>query len=186
MLVLLALYVALAGLLGKDGIGGFLKKVQEVQLLALSTSSSAAVMPLSLTVVEEKLKVREAVARFVIPLGTTINMGGTALYQGVAALFLAQVFGVDIGLSGMLLIVVTATGAAIGSPGTPGVGIVILASILSGLGIPSAGIALILGVDRILDMMRTTVNVTGDIATSVVVDRFLPLTEPATQLADTK
>lgn len=179
LLLLMMVYIIMAGMFGRNGIGGFLKNIQEVQLLALSTSSSAAVMPLSLTVTEDKLSIRPSVARFVIPLGTTINMGGTALYQGVAALFLAQVFGVDIGLGGMLLIVVTATGAAIGSPGTPGVGIVILASILGGLGIPSAGIALILGVDRILDMMRTAVNVTGDIATAVVVDRLVPATESA-------
>ncbi|MEQ9110018.1 MAG: dicarboxylate/amino acid:cation symporter [Rhodospirillaceae bacterium] len=184
LLALLCVYVIAAALFsrqGVGGIGGFLSHVREVQLLALSTSSSAAVMPLTLSVTENKLKVRSAVARFVIPLGTTINMGGTALYQGVAALFLAQVFGVDVGMSGMLLIVVTATGAAIGSPGTPGVGIVILASILVSLGIPSAGIALILGVDRILDMVRTAVNVTGDIATAVVVDRLVPLTADTTE-----
>lgn len=175
--VLMAFYVVLAGTLGRVGIGTFLRKVQSVQLLALSTSSSAAVMPMSLSVAENDIGVRSSIARFVIPLGATINMGGTALYQGVAALFLAQVFGVDIGWSGMLLIVITATGAAVGSPGTPGVGIVILASILSGLGIPAAGIALVLGVDRIIDMARTAVNVTGDIATAVVVERLVPTLE---------
>ena len=99
-------------------------------------------------------------------------MGGTALYQGVAALFLAQVFQVDIGLSGMLLIVVMATGAAIGSPGTPGVGIVILATILNSVGIPPTGIAIILGVDRLLDMCRTAVNVTGDLVACVTINHF--------------
>ena len=142
-------------------------------LLALSTSSSAAVMPLTLSTTEQKLGVRSGIARFVIPLGTTINMGGTALYQGVATLFLAQVFQVDIGISGMILVVVMATGAAIGSPGTPGVGIVILATILESVGIPAAGIALIIGVDRILDMCRTSVNVTGDMAASIVLNRLI-------------
>ena len=135
--------------------------------------SSAAVMPVTLTTVEEKLKVPDFVARFVIPLGTTINMGGTALYQGIATIFLAQVFNVDIGLAGILLIVVMSTGAAIGSPGTPGVGIVILATILTSVGIPAAGIAIILGVDRPLDMLRTVVNVTGDMVACLVAQRFV-------------
>jgi len=182
--LLLAFYVILAGIFGRAGVSGFLRQVQSVQLLALSTSSSAAVMPMSLSVAENDIGVRSSIARFVIPLGATINMGGTALYQGVAALFLAQVFNVDVGWSGMLLIVITATGAAVGSPGTPGVGIVILASILSGLGIPAAGIALILGVDRILDMARTAVNVTGDIATAVVIERLIPTLETTPRPTD--
>jgi len=150
----------------------FLGASREVLLLAFSTSSSAAVMPLTLSTVEEKLDVPSTVARFVIPLGTTINMGGTALYQGIATIFLAQVFNVDIGLAGILLIVVMATGAAIGSPGTPGVGIVILATILTSVGIPAAGIAIILGVDRPLDMLRTVVNVTGDMVACLVARRL--------------
>lgn len=167
--VLLAFYLLAVRLLGRRSPFGFLKNVRDVMLLAFSTSSSAAVMPATLTTTEQKLGVPEHIARFVIPLGTTINMAGTALYQAVAALFLAQVFGVEIGVAGMVLIVVMATGAAIGSPGTPGIGIVILASILSSVGIPPAGIAIILGVDRLLDMCRTAVNVTGDMVASVVV-----------------
>ena len=128
-------------------------------------------MPLTLTTVENRLKVRSEVARFVVPLGTTINMAGTALYQGVATIFLAQIFGIELGIGGIVLVVVMATGAAIGSPGTPGVGIVILATILSSVGIPAAGVAIILGVDRLLDMCRTVVNVTGDMVACVVVDR---------------
>jgi Na+/H+-dicarboxylate symporter len=129
--LLLLGYLIAARVLGGRRIGPFLGAAREVMLLAFSTSSSAAVMPVTLTTAEQKLGVRSHVARFVIPLGTTINMAGTALYQAVATLFLAQVFAVDIGLSGMILIVVMATGAAIGSPGTPGVGIVILATILT-------------------------------------------------------
>ncbi len=153
--------------------GRFIGHTREVLLLAFSTSSSAAVMPVTLSTVEEKLAVPAFVARFVIPLGTTINMGGTAIYQGIATIFLAQVFDVDVGLAGMLLIVVMATGAAIGSPGTPGVGIVILATILTTVGIPAAGIAIILGVDRPLDMLRTVVNVTGDMVACLVIQRMV-------------
>lgn len=151
----------------------FIKSVRELLLLAFSTSSSAAVMPLSIKTAEEKFGVRPSVSQFVIPLGATINMNGTALYQGVAAIFLAQVFGVDVGIGGLLLIIVTAVGASIGTPATPGVGIVILAMVLGTVGVPAAGIALIMGVDRILDMSRTAINVGGDIVASILMDRWV-------------
>ena len=151
----------------------FMARTREVLLLAFSTSSSAAVMPITLTTAEEKLGISTFVARFVIPLGTTINMGGTAIYQGIATIFLAQVFNIELGVAGFLLIVVMSTGAAIGSPGTPGVGIVILATILTSVGIPAAGIAIILGVDRPLDMLRTVVNVTGDMVACQVAQRIV-------------
>lgn len=169
--ILFGLYLATSAWVGTPP-SKFLRAAREPLLLAFSTSSSAAVMPVSLATSVGKLGVHAAVARFVIPLGTTINMGGTALYQGVAALFLAQVFGVEIGVTGMVLVVVMATGAAIGSPGTPGVGIVILATILTSIGVPAAGIAIILGVDRILDMCRTVANVAGDLVASQVVSRY--------------
>ncbi|MEP4380495.1 MAG: dicarboxylate/amino acid:cation symporter [Alphaproteobacteria bacterium] len=172
LFVLFRAYLLAVRVLGGLSPIAFLRATRDVLLLAFSTSSSAAVMPATLTATEEKLGVDVSIARFVVPLGTTINMAGTALYQAVAALFLAQVFGVEIGIAGMVLIVVMATGAAIGSPGTPGVGIVILASILTSVGIPAAGIAIILGVDRLLDMCRTVVNVAGDMAASVVIDRW--------------
>jgi Na+/H+-dicarboxylate symporter len=170
LLLLFLFYLTIVALRGRQVLKRFLGSIREVALLAFSTSSSAAVMPLSLSTAERKLNIKPTVARFVIPLGTTINMGGTALYQGVAAIFLAQVFQVEIGLPGMLLIVVMATGAAIGSPGTPGVGIVILATILNSVGIPPAGIAIILGVDRLIDMCRTAVNVVGDLTACVWLD----------------
>ncbi|GLQ05046.1 dicarboxylate/amino acid:cation symporter [Sneathiella chinensis] len=173
LLALLAINLLIIAILGRTNPITFLKQSREVILLALSTSSSAAVMPLTLSTTERKLRVRSGIARFVIPLGTTINMGGTALYQGVATIFLAQVFQIEIGLSGMILIVIMATGASIGSPGTPGVGIVILATILESAGIPASGIALILGVDRILDMCRTSVNVIGDMSASIVLNRIM-------------
>lgn len=160
----------------------FIGLTREVLLLAFSTSSSAAVMPLTLSTVEEKLDIAPFIARFVIPLGTTINMGGTAIYQGIATIFLAQVFSVDISLASIMLIVVMSTGAAIGSPGTPGVGIVILATILTTVGIPAAGIAIILGVDRPLDMLRTVVNVTGDMVACQVAQRLVGRNETTTPI----
>jgi len=151
----------------------FLNSARDVQLLAFSTSSSAAVMPLTIKTAEERLGVRPSIAQFLVPLGTTVNMDGTALYQGAATVFLAQVFGVDLSLGALVLVVVTTVGASIGSPATPGVGIVILATVLASVGVPASGIALIIGVDRILDMTRTAVNVTGDLTACVVMDRWL-------------
>ena len=152
----------------------FLRGSRDVLLLAFSTSSSAAVMPLTIRTAEEALGVQQGVARFVIPLGTTINMAGTALYQVIATLFLAQVYQVDVALPGLLLVVVLAVGASIGSPGTPGIGIVILAMMLGTVGIPAEGIALIIGVDRILDMSRTTLNVAGDLVAASVISEHTP------------
>lgn len=174
LVLLMAVYLLIVFVLARKSPLAFLRDTREALLLAFSTSSSAAVMPLSLQTAENKLGVPPAVSRFVIPLGTTINMGGTALYQAVAAIFLAQVFGIPIGTMGLVLIVIMAVGAAIGSPGTPGVGIVILASILETVGIPSAGIVLIIGVDRILDMCRTVVNVTGDLVAATVIGSSFP------------
>ncbi|HAM48701.1 MAG TPA: dicarboxylate/amino acid:cation symporter, partial [Alphaproteobacteria bacterium] len=146
LLLLLGVYLVILLLFARRGPGSFLSGMRELMLLAFSTSSSAAVMPLSIKTAQERMGVRPAIAQFVIPLGATINMNGTALYQGVAAIFLAQVFAVDVGPGGLLLLVVTAVGAAIGAPGTPGVGIVIMAMLLGTIGVPPAGIALIMGV----------------------------------------
>ncbi|MEK8085748.1 dicarboxylate/amino acid:cation symporter [Aquabacterium sp. A3] len=164
--MMLALYAVLC----RRSPWQFLQRTRDVLLLAFSTSSSAAVMPLTLRTAEEQLGVSTAVSRFVIPMGATVNMAGTALYQVMATLFLAQVFDVSLGLSGLLVIVVLAVGASIGSPGTPGIGIVILSMLLGSAGIPAEGLALIIGVDRILDMSRTTLNVAGDLVAACVVD----------------
>jgi len=172
LLVLFVFYLVVLKTVTGTAPGHFVRQVREVLLLAFSTSSSAAVMPMSIQTAEERLGVRPSVAQFVIPLGATINMNGTALYQGVATIFLAQVYGVDIGVAGLAAIVALAVGASIGSPATPGVGIVILAMVLSTIGIPVAGLALLLGVDRILDMSRTAVNVAGDLTTCLVMDRW--------------
>lgn len=173
LLILFISYLIMIFVIAREHPLKFIGSIKDVLLLAFSTSSSAAVMPLSIKTAEEKLHVRPSVSQFVIPLGATINMNGTALYQGVAALFLAQVFGIDIGLGGMILIILTSVGASIGAPATPGVGIVILAMVLSSVGIPAAGIALIMGVDRILDMSRTAINVTGDLVTAKLMDRWV-------------
>jgi len=173
LLLLLALYLGMIWLLARESPRSFLRSTRELLLLAFSTSSSAAVMPLSIKTAEEQLGVRRSIAQFVVPLGATINMNGTALYQGVAAVFLAQVYGIEIGTSGLALIVVMAVGASIGSPATPGVGIVILAMVLNSVGIPPEGVALLMGVDRILDMCRTAINVAGDLVACKLMDRWV-------------
>lgn len=173
LLLLLALYLVVVWLGSGWSPWAFMTAARDVQLLAFSTSSSAAVMPLSIQTVQERLDVRPEIAQFVIPIGATVNMGGTALYQVVAAVFLTQVFGVELSLGALVLLAVTTIGASIGSPSSPGAGIVILATILQGIGIPPGGIALIMGVDRILDMSRTTVNVTGDLVGCVIMNRWI-------------
>ena len=170
LLMMFVVYLVIIYLVARQKPLAFISSIREVLLLAFSTSSSAAVMPLSIKTAESALNVRPSVSQFVIPLGATINMNGTALYQGVAAIFLAQIYGIDISLGGMLLIVLTAVGASIGAPATPGVGIVILSMVLATVGIPAAGIALIMGVDRILDMSRTAINVSGDLVTAKLMD----------------
>lgn len=172
LLLMLGILLAIARVYGQITPRAFFGAAKDVMLLAFSTSSSAAVMPLSIKTAEGPLKVRKHISQFVIPLGATINMNGTALYQGVAAIFIAQVFGVEIGAAGLVLIVLTSVGASIGSPATPGVGIVILSTILVSVGVPASGIALIMGVDRLLDMSRTVVNVCGDLVACIVLDKL--------------
>ncbi|WP_150910185.1 dicarboxylate/amino acid:cation symporter [Marinobacter halotolerans] len=174
LLVLMGVYMLILRFLVGDSPSAFLRNTRDVLLLAFSTSSSAAVMPLSIRTAEDKLKVRPSISQFVIPLGATINMNGTALYQAVATVFLAQVYGIDLSMGSMALVVAMAVGASIGSPATPGVGIVILAMVLQTVGVPPAGIALIMGVDRILDMCRTAINVTGDLLTCRIMERLAP------------
>jgi len=145
----------------------FFKKFYEVMVFAFSTSSSNAALPINLKVTEEDLGVSRDVASFVLPLGATVNMNGTSIYQGVSTIFIAQVYGIELGLSQLVIVVVTATLASIGAAGVPGIGFITLTIVLQALGIPLEGLAMILGVERILDMTRTAVNVTGDSAASV-------------------
>ena len=163
LFVLYLFYLLIIFSFSKIKVRNCMSYIKDAQLLAFSTSSSAAVMPLSMKTAEEKLKVRASISGFIIPIGATINMDGTALYQSVAAVFLAQVYGIELSIFAMLVIIATTVAASVGAPSVPGVGIVVLAGILASVGIPAAGIGLILGVDRILDMCRTSLNVTGDL-----------------------
>ena len=147
----------------------FFKKMRQVQIFAFSTSSSNATIPINLDTVVKKLGVKKSVASFTIPLGATINMDGTAIMQGVATVFNDNAYGLDLALSQYFTIVLTAMLASIGTAGVPGVGLVMLAMVLKQVGLPVEGIGLIIGVDRILDMLRTAINVTGDAAVSTVV-----------------
>ena len=173
LFLVLCFYLSIVYLVSKMKPMEFLEKIKEVQLMAFSTSSSAAVMPLSIKTAEEKLNISPSISKFVIPLGSTINMDGTAIYQACAAIFLAQVFAIELSFFELFILAITTVGASIGTPSTPGVGIIILATILESIGVPIEGIALILGVDRILDMCRTTVNVTGDLTANLVIKRFV-------------
>ena len=147
----------------------FFKCIRPVMMFGFATASSNATLPITLETAEEKLGIKNAIASFTVPLGATLNMDGTAIMQGVATVFIAQAFQVDIGVSGYLMVIVTATLASIGAAGVPGVGLITLALVLQQVGLPVEGIALIIGVDRLLDMLRTAVNVTGDSAVSCIV-----------------
>ncbi len=147
----------------------FLSKMRTAMAFAFSTSSSNATLPVTLRTTEERLGVNNSVASFTVPLGATINMDGTAIMQGCATIFIANAYGVDLTLAQLMTVVLMAVLASIGAAGVPGVGIVLLATVLEQVGLPVEGIALILGVDRLLDMMRTVVNITGDAAVTTVV-----------------
>ena len=170
LLIMMLIYILIIKFFTKRPLFSTFAMMKDAQLLAFSTSSSAAVMPLSIKTAEEKMKVKPKVSQFVIPLGATINMDGTALYQIIAVFFLAQLFSIDLGFTTILLISLTALAASIGAPSAPGTGIVILSTILIAAGIPPIAVVLLLGVDRILDMTRTAVNVTGDLTACLFFD----------------
>jgi Na+/H+-dicarboxylate symporter len=149
----------------------FLNKIKELCIFAFSTSSSSATMPVTLETATKKLGADNKVASFTIPLGATINMDGTAIMQGVATVFIAQVFAVDLSINDYLMVILTATLASIGTAGVPGVGLIMLAMVLNQVGLPVEGIAIIMGVDRLLDMTRTAVNVTGDCMVTCIVSK---------------
>ena len=162
-------YTIVLKIFSKMSLKKFYKGLAPAQVLAFSTSSSGATLPVTMERCEEELGVSEEVSSFVLPLGATINMDGTALYQAVAAVFIAQTLGMDLTLGAQLTIVLTAVLASIGTAAVPGAGVIMLVIILEAISVPSAGIALILGVDRILDMLRTVTNVTGDASVAVAV-----------------
>lgn len=163
-------YGAIVHFLTPFSLKEFFTGIAPAQLLAFSTSSSAATLPVTMECVEENLGVKNEVAAFVLPLGATINLDGTALYQAVATVFIAQALGMDLNLVAQLTIVLTALLASIGTAPVPAAGIIMLVIVLESVGVPSSGIALILGVDRILDMVRTATNVTGDAAVTVLIN----------------
>ena len=179
LFAMMIVYIIIIKVFAKRPIFSTLKMMKNAQLLAFSTSSSAAVMPLSIKTAEEDLKVKPKVSQFIIPLGATINMDGTALYQIVAVFFLAQLFNVDMGITTIIIVTLTAVAASIGTPSAPGTGIIILSTILIAAGIPPVGVILLLGVDRILDMTRTMVNVTGDLTACLFFDKRIPPEKPS-------
>ncbi|OUS17346.1 dicarboxylate/amino acid:cation symporter [Gammaproteobacteria bacterium 50_400_T64] len=175
----LVVYTGIFKLLTRLSPWVFLKNVRPAMLFAFSTSSSSATMPVTMNVAEKRLGIDNGIASFTVPLGATINMDGTAIMQGVATVFIAQAFNIDISIGGYVAVVLTATLASIGTAGVPGVGLITLALVLQQVGLPVEGIALIIGVDRLLDMMRTAVNVTGDCMVSSVVARSEGLLDEA-------
>lgn len=172
LIILLIFYVALTFVITKNNPFKFLQAIKEPQLLAFSTASSAAVMPLSMKTADEKLGVSSNISDFVIPIGATINMDGTALFQCVTTLFMAQAYGIELSIISLLLITFTVVAASIGTPAIPGGGVIILASVLQSAGIPIDGLIIIIGMDRILGMFRTAVNVTGDLTACIIFDKF--------------
>jgi Na+/H+-dicarboxylate symporter len=173
ILMIFGVYPSILRIFAKVRLGRFYRAIAPAQLLAFSSSSSSATLPVTMECVEHRLGVSEDVTSFAIPLGATINMDGTALYQGVATLFIAQLYGMDLTVAQQLTIVLTATLASIGTAGVPGVGMIMLVIVLQSVGMDLAtmtgGIAIIFAVDRILDMCRTTCNVTGDCMVAAVV-----------------
>lgn len=148
---------------------GFLKAIRAAMILAFSTSSSSATLPVTMEAMQDNVKVSEETASFVLPIGATVNMDGTALYQAVAAVFIAQIYGIDLTIGDQVTIVVSATMASIGAAGVPGAGMITLAMVLTAIGVPTEGVALVLGVDRILDMFRTSTNVIGDATATTLI-----------------
>lgn len=171
ILLIVGFYPLLINILARVKITDFLRAVLPAQLVAFTTSSSAATLPVTMRQVINELKVSRPIANFVLPVGVTINMDGTSCYQAIAAVFIAQVFGIDLTISQQIIIVLTATLASIGTPGIPSGSIVMLIIVLNSVGLPVEGLALILGVDRPLDMLRTVVNITGDSTVSSIVAR---------------
>ena len=170
--IMILVYALILKFVAKRSISATFSKFRNPQTLAFSTASSMATMPVTLKTAEEDLKVDPKVSKFVIPLGTTVNMDGTALYQVIAVFFLAQLFAIELSMISILVIIITSLLASIGTPAVPGAGVIVLSTILITVGIPPVGILLLLSVDRILDMIRTMVNITGDLTATCVFDEI--------------
>lgn len=175
LILLVLFYLVMVFAFTRSNPFKFLRLIREPQLLGFSTASSAAVMPLSMKTADEKLNVSSNISDFVIPIGATINMDGTALFQCVTTIFMAQAYGVELSLLSLLLITATVVAASIGTPAIPGGGVIILATVLQSAGIPVDGLIVIIGIDRILGMFRTAVNVTGDLSASVIFNKLYGL-----------
>ena len=169
LFLVIFVYPTLLKTIARQKVLPIYKALRQVMIVAFSTSSSAATLPLEIDVAEKKLGVSNKIASFVLPLGATVNMDGTAMYQAVAAMFIAQVYGIEMDLTKQITIVITAVLASIGTAPVPGVGLIMLIIVLRSVGIPEEGIALILGVDRVLDMARTVPNIVSDSFTAVTV-----------------
>lgn len=169
MLHVIIVYSSAIRIFSKQKIAAFFRGIRPAQLIAFSSASSSATLPVTMECTEKNLGVSAKICSFALPLGATINMDGTALYQGVSTVFLAQIYGMDLSIAQQLAIVLTATLASVGTAGTPGAGIITLAIVLKSIGVPLEGIAIIMGAERLLDMCRSVVNVTGDAACAVVV-----------------
>ncbi|RAJ15357.1 dicarboxylate/amino acid:cation symporter [Arenibacter echinorum] len=172
LILLMVFYLILVFAVAQKNPFKFFNLIREPQLLAFSTASSAAVMPVSMKTADEKLGVSSNISDFVIPIGATINMDGTALFQCVTTLFMAQAYGIELSIINLVLITATVVAASIGTPAIPGGGVIILASVLQSTGIPIDGLIVIIGMDRILGMFRTAVNVTGDLTACVIFNKY--------------
>lgn len=172
LLLVVVVYCCILLFVARINIKRFFYDAKDTLLLAFSVASSAAVMPLTIKTAEEKMGINPAVSRFVIPVGVSLNMDGTAVFQAIATIFIAQVYGLELDIPTMMIIIVTTILASIGTPSAPGAGVIVLGSVLGTIGIPISAIALIIGVDRLLGMFRTSVNVMGDLVTCQVFNRF--------------
>ena len=164
-------YIPLVRFLGRISIKSFLNGIKQITLFAFSTSSSSATIPVTLQNLNKNFNVKPKISSFTVPLGATINMDGTAIMQGMATIFIANIYNIDLLLSDYLSIILTATLASVGTAGVPGVGIIMLGMVLNQVGLPLEGIAIVIGVDRLLDMLRTSLNVSGDAMVTLVVNK---------------
>lgn len=163
-------YSGIAATVGHMSPVKFFRGMAEAMVIAFTTCSSAGTLPVNMKNIQEKLGVKRDIASFILPLGATINMDGTALYMGVCSLFIANVYNIPLTVDQMMLIILTGTLASIGTAGVPGAGLIMLAMVLQSVGLPMEGLALVAGIDRVLDMFRTTLNITGDAAVAVAID----------------
>jgi Na+/H+-dicarboxylate symporter len=181
LFLILLMYFILLMIIPRQNPIGFMKKSKDAILLAFSTASSAAAMPLSMKIARENLNVKDDVSELVIPIGATINMNGTALFQCITAFFIAQLYGVELDFSQMVVVIFTVVAASVGTPAVPGGGVIVMTTILENMGIPSQGLLIIIGIDRILGMFRSAINVSGDLTAAVLFNHWYKKSENTNQ-----